>query len=328
MNKVRIVLVVLLAALSPAGPARAQSAPPDLAGVYWATRYNARIQILGGGELPLTAAGKAAYDKNVAGLRDGSMIDEARKFCLPDGIPRVLATPYPFQIFQQPTQVAMIHELNHQVRIIPLNKPVEKTFEVIALPHYNGHSFGRYEGDTLVIETIGFIEKCLFILPDRLNHQRVAFVTAERMAVVVRECNNLEGFFNRLVERDDANLMVEFVDHRDLGRLLEYLERIGRRQYAWYPVGQAELARLVDHRPVPQPRDILVIGRLPGRRKRQLAAAENLNPGVVAGRPVDAREIGRRGLRLRRTGRRQCREQYDQDDADLIHRTPPSTRDP
>src|SRR6266478_4599948 len=85
-----------------------------------------------------------------------SMIDEARKFCLPDGIPRVLATPYPFQIFQQPAQVAMIHELNHQVRIIPLNKPVEKTFEVIALPHYNGHSFGRYEGDTLVIETIGF----------------------------------------------------------------------------------------------------------------------------------------------------------------------------
>jgi hypothetical protein len=159
MNEVRVVLVVLLAALSPAGPAQAQTAPPDLAGVYWATRYNARIQILGGGELPLTAAGKAAYDKNVAGLRDGSMIDEARKFCLPDGIPRVLATPYPFQIFQQPAQVAMIHELNHQVRIIPLNKPVEKTFEVIALPHYNGHSFGRYEGDTLVIETIGFNEK-------------------------------------------------------------------------------------------------------------------------------------------------------------------------
>jgi hypothetical protein len=159
MINVRAVLVVLLLASVPAGLALAQSAPPDLAGVYWATRYNAKIQIIGGGELPLTPAGKAAYDKNAAGLRDGSIIDESRKFCVPDGVPRVLATPYPFQIFQQPNQVAFVHELNHQVRIIPLNKPVEKTFEVIALPHFNGHSFGRYEGDTLVIETIGFNEK-------------------------------------------------------------------------------------------------------------------------------------------------------------------------
>src|SRR5437899_725849 len=140
------------------GSAHGQAAP-DLSGVYWATRYSAKIQIVGGGDLPLTPAGKAAYDKNIAGLRDGSIIDEARKFCVPDGVPRVLATPYPFQIFQQPGQVAMVHELNHQVRIIPLNKPVEKTFEVITLPHYNGHSFGRFEGDTLVVETIGFNEK-------------------------------------------------------------------------------------------------------------------------------------------------------------------------
>ena len=160
MRKARVVLVVLIVGLLSAAfsQTQAQTAPPDLAGVYWATRYNAKLQLIGGGELPLTPAGKAAYDKNIAGLRDGSMIDEARKFCLPDGVPRVLATPYPFQIFQQPNQVAMVHELNHQVRIIPL-KPVEKTFEVIALPHYNGHAFGRYEGDTLVIETIGFNEK-------------------------------------------------------------------------------------------------------------------------------------------------------------------------
>ena len=159
MNKVCVVLVVVLATLLPASWAQAQSGLPKLAGVYWATRYHARIQVVGGGDLPLTPAGKAAYEKNIAGLRDGSIIDEARKFCLPDGIPRVLATPYPFQIFQQSGQIAMVHELNHQVRIISLNKPVERTLEVIALPHYNGHSFGRFEGDTLVVETIGFNEK-------------------------------------------------------------------------------------------------------------------------------------------------------------------------
>src|SRR5215813_9685344 len=155
MKNFRVILAGLFVALMQGSLAVTQTLPPDLRGVYWATRYHAKIQILGSGDLPLTPAGRAAYDKNVAGLKDGSIIDEARKFCVPDGIPRVLATPYPFQIFQQPTQVAMIHELNHQVRIIPL-KPVERTLDVMTLPHYNGHSFGRFEGDTLVVETIGF----------------------------------------------------------------------------------------------------------------------------------------------------------------------------
>src|SRR5712671_5064140 len=69
---------------------------PDLSGIYWAMQYNAKIQLVGGGELPLTAAGKAAYEKNIAGLKDGSITDNARKYCVPDGLPRALATPYPF----------------------------------------------------------------------------------------------------------------------------------------------------------------------------------------------------------------------------------------
>src|ERR1041385_1449418 len=66
-----------------AGYAAAQA--PDLSGIYWATEYHAKIQIVGGGELPLTAAGKAAYDKNIAGLKDGSLSDDAPHWCVPDG---------------------------------------------------------------------------------------------------------------------------------------------------------------------------------------------------------------------------------------------------
>src|SRR6266446_7027448 len=80
----------------------AQTRTPDLSGIYWATEYNAKIQIVGGGDLPLTPAGRAAYDKNIAGLKDGSVVDVARKYCVPDGLPRVLATPYPFEIVQGP----------------------------------------------------------------------------------------------------------------------------------------------------------------------------------------------------------------------------------
>jgi hypothetical protein len=145
---------------SPAGPAHGQGAVPDVSGTYWATQYNAKVQLAGGGELPLTAKGKAAYEKNVAGLKDGSLSDDARKFCTPDGPLRNLATSYPFEIFQAPPgQVTMIHELNHQIRVITLDKPLPKYEELVPYPTYNGHSFGRYEGDTLVVQTAGFNEK-------------------------------------------------------------------------------------------------------------------------------------------------------------------------
>jgi hypothetical protein len=149
-------LAVLLAA---SGPSRAADAIPDLSGTYWTTRYNAKIQLVGGGDLPLTAGGKAAYDKNIAGLKDGSKSDDARKLCLPDGVPRVLATPYPFEIIQAPPgQTTVVHELNHQIRTIAMNQPLNPE-ELIALPAYNGHSVGHFEGDTLVVETAGFNEK-------------------------------------------------------------------------------------------------------------------------------------------------------------------------
>src|SRR5262245_45615171 len=73
---------------------------PDISGIYWATQYNAKIQLVGGGDLPFTAAGKKAYEINIAGLKDGSITDEARRLCVPDGLPRLLATPYPFEIVQ------------------------------------------------------------------------------------------------------------------------------------------------------------------------------------------------------------------------------------
>ncbi len=133
---------------------------PDLSGIYWASEYHAKIQPVGAGELPLTAAGKEAYEKNIAGLKDGSITDVARRWCVPDGLPRVLATPYPFEIVQGPPgQVTIIYELNHQVRAFRLDKPMPSEKELISFPFYNGHSVGHFEGDTLVVESAGFNDK-------------------------------------------------------------------------------------------------------------------------------------------------------------------------
>jgi hypothetical protein len=154
------VLAALLAATVLSVSAYGAGATPDLSGIYWATQYNAKIQVVGGGDLPLTAAGKAVYDKNIAGLKDGSVTDDARKFCVPDGLPRVLATPYPFEIIQAPPgQITIIYELNHQIRVIRMDKPMASAKELINFPSYNGYSVGRFEGDTLVVESAGFNEK-------------------------------------------------------------------------------------------------------------------------------------------------------------------------
>jgi hypothetical protein len=140
--------------------AHARAETPDLSGTWWANEYHAKIELVGGGDLPLTAAGEAAYEKNIAGLKDGSIIDAARKFCVPDGVPRVLATPYPFEIIQAPPgQITIIHELNHQVRIVAMGRPMPGEKELTTFPFYNGHSVGHFEGDTLVVETAGFNEK-------------------------------------------------------------------------------------------------------------------------------------------------------------------------
>src|SRR5262249_42625404 len=122
----------------------ATSAAPDISGTYWATSYSSTIQVRGGGSPPLNAAGKAAYEKNQAGLKDGSVVDKARRVCVPDGVPRVLATPYPFEIFQVPAgQVTFLYEMNHQVRVIVMDKPLPPRQTLIVDPKYNGHSSGR-----------------------------------------------------------------------------------------------------------------------------------------------------------------------------------------
>jgi len=139
--------------------AAAPAAAQDISGVWWTTAYSPKIQLVGGGDLPYTAAGKAAYDKNIAALKSGQMTDAARRYCVPDGVPRVLATPYPFEIIHTPGQTTLIYEMNHAIRVVAMDKPLPKDEELIPYPYYNGHSVGHWEGDTLVIETAGFNDK-------------------------------------------------------------------------------------------------------------------------------------------------------------------------
>ncbi len=153
-------IAAVLALSSVAGSALGAGATPDISGTYWATEYHPKLVLVGGGNLPLNADGQKAYQMNMAGLKDGSITDAARKFCVPDGIPRTMASPYPFEIIQAPPgQITMVHELNHQIRVIAMDKPLPSYNELVPYPFYNGHSVGHWDGNILVVQTAGFNEK-------------------------------------------------------------------------------------------------------------------------------------------------------------------------
>src|SRR5260370_27699897 len=56
------------------------------------------------------------------------------------------------QLLQQPAKVPILYDYDHQVRHIPKNQPPPSH----VTPSWYGDSVGHYEGDTLVIDTVGF----------------------------------------------------------------------------------------------------------------------------------------------------------------------------
>jgi len=145
---------------NPGGPIYHAPTPVmDISGAWWTESYSPKIQIIGGGDLPYNDKGKAEYARNIAALKTGSLKDEARHLCVPDGLPRMLGNPYPFQIIQTPGQIAIVYELNHVIRIIPMDKSLPSAHELEVAPYYSGHSVAHWEGDTLVIQSAGFNDK-------------------------------------------------------------------------------------------------------------------------------------------------------------------------
>lgn len=80
-------------------------------------------------------------------------------FCLPPGGPRAFATPYPAEIVQHKDRILIIFEGGgHVWREIFMDGREQQTLEEVN-PTYFGHSVGHWEGDTLVVDTIGYNEK-------------------------------------------------------------------------------------------------------------------------------------------------------------------------
>jgi hypothetical protein len=87
-------------------------------------------------------------------------IDDPMARCFLSGVPRITTRPLPFQIIQMKDQVILLYEAHHAFRIVPTDG---RRHPDDIEPSFLGDSVGRWEGDTLVVDTVNFSPKSYFM---------------------------------------------------------------------------------------------------------------------------------------------------------------------
>ncbi len=116
-------------------------------------------------QAPFTVQGRALFEANMPGYgpRRQMRRNDPLGRCEPMGLPRLLnveivAPHSTFEIVQTPGRILQFFEYRHDWREIWMDgrslPALEDTY-----PKWNGYSVGRWEGDTLVVESIGFDDR-------------------------------------------------------------------------------------------------------------------------------------------------------------------------
>jgi hypothetical protein len=163
---------------------RSQAAPrsadgrPDLSGFWQGPLLrNMDKNIPGGFPSILTDAGKAAYEYNL------TQTVNPEGLCLFAGIPRASISGVPFEIVQNANRVVFLYELMTTWRSIPLDaRDHPKDVE----PSFFGNGVARWDGETLVIDSIGFKDKHSWLDDDAHPHSDAMHVV-ERWRRIDRE---------------------------------------------------------------------------------------------------------------------------------------------
>ncbi|MGA2716282.1 MAG: hypothetical protein ABSG41_24565 [Bryobacteraceae bacterium] len=126
------------------------------------------------GDQPVGAAGKRG-PQLVEKVVEPQMLPWAQKFveevdatlsrddpearCLPPGIPRMQATPFPFQIYQLADRLIFVYEGGAHMWRIVYTDGRKHSRDATDYPTYLGEGIGQWEKDTMVIDNIGFNDK-------------------------------------------------------------------------------------------------------------------------------------------------------------------------
>jgi hypothetical protein len=143
-------------------PAQPVSHPPDLTGVWGIYRGGPDSDPKFRAPAPSPLVLKPEYDKpyqekrakEASAAQRGEQLDNTSARCIPYGVPTMMSIAiYPVEFIQTPKQVTIISEAFSEVRRVYLDRPQAKIDDVA--PGYYGRSVGHWEGDTLVVDTIG-----------------------------------------------------------------------------------------------------------------------------------------------------------------------------
>ena len=153
-------LLALAAAAQSKPVPRMANGKPDLSGVWDHPRvadvskdYDGRCA----GATP-GCSSKGAKDIDSTLTAYGKTENAKPKFdygvhCLPWGYVRSWGTPYPAEIFQRPEKMAILFEQNNMFHVVPTDG---RDHPKQLYPSWLGDSVGHWEGDTLVVDTLGF----------------------------------------------------------------------------------------------------------------------------------------------------------------------------
>lgn len=197
MMTVEMVAVLSLAVIPAAGQTQAYKAPraadgkPNLNGI-WQALNEAYWDIEGHAAAPglVTALGAAAAVAPGPGIVEGGPIpyqpaaaakrrenfekrltlDPEIKCYLP-GVPRATYMPYPFQIIQTQKYIMMVYTFARAVRTIYMDEHTDAPAD-----SWMGWSNGRWEGETLVVDTTGFNDQSWFDRAGNFHSDRLHVV--------------------------------------------------------------------------------------------------------------------------------------------------------
>jgi hypothetical protein len=112
--------------------------------------------------------------------KEGNPPPEAKMTCWPDAPPNTLAVIGGEEILQTPKTVFLLTGNDHQWRTVPLDQP----HSVHPKPSWYGESVGHYEGDTLVVDTIGVNTDPMSMIDDFGTPHTAALHVIERYHLV------------------------------------------------------------------------------------------------------------------------------------------------
>jgi hypothetical protein len=136
----------------------AQPGPrPELLGAWGAVPGG--LSIVEGGDIPYRPEALAKKKENFEKRMTVKVTNDPQRYdtgepelqCYRPGVPRANYMPFPFQIFQNPSEILIVYEYKGAVRTIYMDPHREPPVD-----SWMGWSNGRWEGDTLVVEVTGF----------------------------------------------------------------------------------------------------------------------------------------------------------------------------